>query len=139
MLLCYQNLADEAVIGINPWCISVDSAQRYEHASSKKHQTLFQLSSDLVDEVWKDRPLVEPRPVIVHPVEFAGRSVSEKIKELREKLVHEKATAIIITALDEVQYILLKLFNFKFFVGVTMVIISFIAQWFTLICCVMVV
>jgi Xaa-Pro aminopeptidase len=102
MLLCYQNLADEAVIGINPWCISVDSAQRYEHAFSKKHQTLFQLSSDLVDEVWKDRLLVEPRPVIVHPVEFAGRSVPEKIKELREKLVHEKATAIIITALDEV-------------------------------------
>ncbi|CAL4987708.1 unnamed protein product [Urochloa decumbens] len=98
-----DNLEDEAVIGINPWCISVDSAQRYEHAFSKKHQTLFQLSSDLVDEVWKDRPPVEPRPVIVHPVEFAGRSVSEKIKELREKLVHEKASAIIITALDEVQ------------------------------------
>ncbi|CAL4980921.1 unnamed protein product [Urochloa decumbens] len=100
-----DNLEDEAVIGINPWCISVDSAQRYEHAFSKKHQTLFQLSSDLVDEVWKDRPPVEPRPVIVHPVEFAGRSVSEKIKELREKLVHEKASAIIITALDEVAWL----------------------------------
>ncbi|CAO2149136.1 unnamed protein product [Urochloa humidicola] len=100
-----DNLEDEAVIGINPWCISVDSAQRYEHAFSKKHQTLFQLSSDLVDEVWKDRPPVEPRPVIVHPVEFAGRSVSEKIKELREKLVLEKASAIIITALDEVAWL----------------------------------
>ncbi|RLM69221.1 putative Xaa-Pro aminopeptidase P [Panicum miliaceum] len=100
-----DNLADEAAIGINPWCISVDSAQRYEHALSKKHQTLFQLSIDLVDEVWMDRPPVEPRPVIVHPVEFAGRSVSEKIKELREKLVHEKATAIIITALDEVAWL----------------------------------
>ncbi|CAN6381430.1 unnamed protein product [Urochloa humidicola] len=100
-----DNLEDEAVIGINPWCISVDSAQRYEHAFSKKHQSLFQLSSDLVDEVWKDRPPVEPRPVIVHPVEFAGRSVSEKIKELREKLVHEKASAIIITALDEVAWL----------------------------------
>jgi len=100
-----DNLADGAAIGINPWCISVDSAQRYEHAFSKKHQTLFQLSIDLVDEVWMDRPPVEPRPVIVHPVEFAGRSVSEKIKELREKLLHEKATAIIITALDEVAWL----------------------------------
>ena len=106
LLLFYQSLADKAVIGINPWCISVDSAQRYDHAFSKKHQTLFQLSIDLVDEVWMDRPPVEPRPVIVHPVEFAGRSVSEKIKELREKLLHEKATAIIITALDEVHYII---------------------------------
>lgn len=107
-------MADGAVIGINSWCISVDSAQRYENAFSKKQQTLFHLSFDLVDEVWKDRPPVEPRPVIVHPVEFAGRTVSEKIKELREKLLHEKSAAIIITALDEVQYILSSCFIIKF-------------------------
>ncbi len=101
MLLCNQNLSDEAVIGINPWCISVDTAQRYEHAFSKKHQTLFQLSSDLVDEVWKDRPLANTQPV-VHPVEFAGCSVTGKLKELRKKLLHEKARGIIIAALDEV-------------------------------------
>ncbi|TVU24689.1 hypothetical protein EJB05_27141, partial [Eragrostis curvula] len=100
-----DNLPDEAVIGINPWCVSVDAAQRYEQAFSKKRQTLFQLSSDLVDEVWKDRPPVKPLPVIVHPVEFAGQSVSEKIKELREKLLNEKAAAIILTALDEVAWL----------------------------------
>jgi Xaa-Pro aminopeptidase len=66
-----------------------------------------------VDEVW-NHPPVKPLPVIVHPVEFSGRSVSEKIKELREKLQHEKAAAIILTALDEVQYILLSLFDFYF-------------------------
>ncbi|KAK3119031.1 hypothetical protein QOZ80_9BG0712620 [Eleusine coracana subsp. coracana] len=100
-----ENLSDDAVIGINPWCVSVDAAQRYEQAFSKKRQMLFQLSSDLVDEVWKDRPPVKPLPVIVHPVEFAGRSVSEKITELREKLLPEKAAAIILTALDEVAWL----------------------------------
>lgn len=100
-----DNLPDEAVIGIDPWCISVDSAQRYEQTFSKKRQTLFQLSADLVDEIWKGRPPTKPLPVIVHPVEFAGRSVAEKIKELREKLQHEKASAIIITALDEVAWL----------------------------------
>uniref|UniRef100_A0A0D3HMQ8 Xaa-Pro aminopeptidase n=1 Tax=Oryza barthii TaxID=65489 RepID=A0A0D3HMQ8_9ORYZ len=99
-----DNLSDEAVIGINPWCISVDTAQRYEHAFSKKHQTLFQLSSDLVDEVWKDRPLANTQPV-VHPVEFAGCSVTGKLKELRKKLLHEKARGIIIAALDEVAWL----------------------------------
>jgi hypothetical protein len=81
-----------------------------------------------VDEVW-NHPPVKPLPVIVHPVEFSGRSVSEKIKELREKLQHEKAAAIILTALDEVQYILLSLFDFYFyfilFVGVVVMITSF--------------
>ncbi|KQJ88315.1 probable Xaa-Pro aminopeptidase P [Brachypodium distachyon] len=100
-----DNLSDEAVIGIDPWCISVDAAQRYEQSFLKKHQTLFQLSSDLVDEIWKDRPPNDALPVVVHPVEFAGRSVAEKIKELREKLEHEKANGIIITALDEVAWL----------------------------------
>lgn len=83
----------------------MDSAQRYEQAFLKKHQMLFQLSSDLIDEVWKDRPPNDATPVIVHPVEFAGRSVAEKINDLREKLQHEKASGIIVTALDEVQLI----------------------------------
>ncbi|KAI4995781.1 hypothetical protein ZWY2020_037869 [Hordeum vulgare] len=96
-----DNLADEAIIGIDSWCISVDSAQRYEQAFLKKNQTLFQLSSDLVDAVWKHRPPNDATPVIVHPIEFAGRSVAQKMKELREKLQHEKASGIIITALDE--------------------------------------
>ncbi|KAF2911156.1 hypothetical protein DAI22_11g156600 [Oryza sativa Japonica Group] len=100
-----DNLSDEAVVGINPWCISVDTAQRYEHAFSKKHQTLFQLSSDLIDEIWKDRPSAEALPVFVQPVEYAGRTVTEKLKELREKLLHEKARGIIIAALDEVAWL----------------------------------
>ncbi|EMS47246.1 Uncharacterized peptidase C22G7.01c [Triticum urartu] len=100
-----DNLSDEAVIGIDSWCISVDSAQRYEQAFLKKNQMLFQLSSDLVDEVWKDRPPNDATPVIVHPVEFAGCSVAQKMKQLREKLQHEKASGIIITALDEVAWL----------------------------------
>ncbi|CAM0873757.1 unnamed protein product [Alopecurus aequalis] len=100
-----DNLLDGAVIGIDSWCISVDSAHRYEQIFLKKNQTLLQLSSDLMDEVWKERPPNNALPVNVHPVEFAGRSVAEKINELREKLQHENATAIIVTALDEVAWL----------------------------------
>lgn len=57
---------------------------------------------NLVDEVWKNQPPAETNPLIVHPLEFAGRSVADKLKDLRAKLVKEKARAIIITALDEV-------------------------------------
>ena len=56
----------------------------------------------MVDEIWKDRPPVNALPVFMQPVEYAGCSVTEKLKELREKLQHEKARGIIIAALDEV-------------------------------------
>ena len=92
----------EAAIGVDPWCVSVDTAQRWERAFSKKQQKLVQTSTNLVDEVWKNRPPAEVNPVIVHPLEFAGCSVAEKLKDLREKLTNEKARGIIIAALDEV-------------------------------------
>ncbi|XVE82668.1 hypothetical protein DITRI_Ditri16bG0024400 [Diplodiscus trichospermus] len=100
-----DNLPKEAAIGVDPWCVSVDTAQRWDRAFAKKQQKLVQTSTNLVDEVWKDRPPAEINPVIVHPLEFAGRSVAEKLKELREKLTNEKARGIVITALDEVAWL----------------------------------
>ena len=87
---------------MNPWCISVDTARRWESVFSKKNQKLVQLTSDLVDEVWKDRPEEEILPVSIQHLEFSGRSVSEKLGDLRDKLTQKKAYALIITALDEV-------------------------------------
>ncbi|MBA0779567.1 hypothetical protein Gotri_003813, partial [Gossypium trilobum] len=99
------NLPREAAIGVDPWCVSVDTAQRWERAFAKNQQKLIQTSSNLVDEVWKNQPPAETNPVIVHPLEFAGRSVAEKLKDLREKLAIERARGIIITALDEVAWL----------------------------------
>ena len=62
----------------------------------------FSASKNLVDEVWINRPPAEINAVIVHPVKFAGRSVADKLKDLRKKLVHEQTRGIIFTALDEV-------------------------------------
>ncbi|KAF5738167.1 Xaa-Pro aminopeptidase P isoform X1 [Tripterygium wilfordii] len=100
-----DNFPKDAAIGIDPWCVSVDTAQRWEHAFLKKQQKLVQTSTNLVDAVWKNRPPAEIAPVTVHPLEFAGLSVAEKLKNLREKLLSEKARGIIITALDEVAWL----------------------------------
>lgn len=82
--------------------MSVGIAQRWEHTFSKNKQKLVQLSKNLVDEVWKDRPAENISPAMVHPLEFAGCSIHEKLYELRTKLDQEKANGIVITALDEV-------------------------------------
>ncbi|KAJ4714467.1 putative Xaa-pro aminopeptidase [Melia azedarach] len=100
-----DNLPNDATIGVDPWCVSIDTAQRWERTFAKKQQKLVQTSTNLVDKVWKDRPAAETNPVIVHPIEFAGRSAVEKLKDLREKLTNEKACGMIITTLDEVAWL----------------------------------
>lgn len=82
--------------------MSIDTAQRWERAFAKKQQKLVQTSTNMVDKVWKNRPPAETYPVTVQQIEFAGSSVVEKLKDLREKLTNEKARGIIITTLDEV-------------------------------------
>lgn len=82
--------------------MSIDTAQRWERAFAKKQQKLVQTSTNLVDKVWKNRPPAETHLVTVQQIEFAGSSVVEKLKDLREKLTNEKARGIIITTLDEV-------------------------------------
>ncbi|QCD90997.1 aminopeptidase P1 [Vigna unguiculata] len=100
-----DNLPKEAFIGVDPWCISIDTAQRWERAFSEKHQKLVQTTKNLVDEVWINRPQAEINAVIVHPLKFAGRSVADKLKDLRKRLLQEQARGIIFTALDEVAWL----------------------------------
>ncbi|KAK3033837.1 hypothetical protein RJ639_034255 [Escallonia herrerae] len=100
-----DNLPREAAVGVDPWCISLEAAQKWECAFVKKQQKLIETSKNLVDEVWKNRPPLELNPVVIQPLEFAGRSVAEKLKDLREKLKQEKACGIIITTLDEVAWL----------------------------------
>lgn len=89
---------------MDPWCVSVDTAQKWQHVFAKKQQKLVQTTTNLVDEVWKNRPPPEINPVTIHSLEYAGRSVEDKLKTLRGKLSQEKAHGIIVTALDEVSF-----------------------------------
>lgn len=100
-----ENLPEAAAIGVDPWCISIDTAQRWERAFAKKQQKLVPTSTNLTDQIWKDRPAASVNPVVVQLLEFAGRTVAEKLQDLREKLTQEKANSIIVTALDEVAWL----------------------------------
>ncbi|KAL0833213.1 hypothetical protein Bca101_085102 [Brassica carinata] len=96
-----DNLSEEANIGVDPWCVSVDTANRWSKSFAKKKQRLIPTTTDLVDEVWKNRPDSQMSPVVVHPLEFAGRSAFDKLEELRSKLKQESARGYVIAALDE--------------------------------------
>ena len=89
----------DAAIGVDPWCISIDTAQRWEHAFTKKHQKLVQTMKNLVDEIWTNCPPAEIKAVVVQPLEFAGRSVIDKLLDLRKKFVQEHAQGLVVTAL----------------------------------------
>ena len=65
---------------------------------------------NLVDFVWgDDRPAIPTSPFRVHPMKYAGKSVQDKIEDIRGQMKEKKATLAIYSALDEIAY----LFNLR--------------------------
>ncbi|KAL5063852.1 hypothetical protein RYX36_025589 [Vicia faba] len=74
----------------------------------KKHQKLVQTMKNLVDEIWTNCPPAEIKAVVVQPLEFAGRSVIDKLLDLRKKFVQEHAQGLVVTTLDEVSCLVVR-------------------------------
>lgn len=56
-----------------------------------------------MDEIWTDQPPVPRQPVRVHPLKFAGVGVPEKVAAVRKLVVKERASSLVVMAMDEVR------------------------------------
>ena len=63
-------------------------------------------AADLLDEFWNDRPIVPKSPIIMLGDEFTGESISNKIEWIRSYLADNGVDAILISALDEIAWLL---------------------------------
>lgn len=100
-------LAPGCRIGIDPFLFSSDAAEELKEAIAKKnHELVLLYNINLVDEVWKERPKPPNKPVRIHDLKFAGLDVASKLSFLRAEFVDAGASAIIISMLDEVAWLL---------------------------------
>lgn len=61
--------------------------------------------SDLVAEVRATAPSIPMSPFFIQPLEYAGRSVKDKVADVRQALEDAGANTIIITMLDEIAWL----------------------------------
>ncbi|XP_008802675.2 aminopeptidase P2 isoform X1 [Phoenix dactylifera] len=101
-------LAPGCRVGIDPFLFSSDAAEELKEAISKKnHELVFIYGYNLVDEIWgKSRPKPPMKPTRVHDIKYAGVDVSAKLSSLRSELIETGCTAIVISMLDEVAWLL---------------------------------
>lgn len=62
---------------------------------------------NLVDSIWSDRPPRPEHPVNVHTLEFSGRSIEDKLIDIRNALqkLKKPAVATVLNMLDEVAWL----------------------------------
>ena len=60
----------------------------------------------LLKQVWKERGTPSKNPIYTHPIERAGKSVSDKIAAIRQKMEEQEVTVHVISSLDDVAWTL---------------------------------
>lgn len=117
----YETDTKEFRVGIDPFVHAASFAKDLDDAfetavqnsdiSSDDGATVGEIvtldgEENLIDQVWAtSRPETPKSPFRVHPLEYAGKSVVDKVNEIREQMKDKKATMSIFSALDDIAYL----------------------------------
>lgn len=105
-----KNLPANSKIGMDASLISADDAKDITAELIKIGSSLVPIKVNLVDQVWgAERPSRPAQPIFVLKDEIAGRSSSDKIRELRDEIKNKSAHGFVANMLDEVAW----LFNLR--------------------------
>lgn len=97
-----ENTADQSgyTIGVNPEMWSVDGYNELK-------QSLEVKSIDLIRPLWTSgRPEIPTTPLYGYDVQYAGEEVQSKFARMREDIRKKGASAMVISALDEIAWLL---------------------------------
>ena len=103
-----QVLDEDSVIAIDGRLYSAQDANLLERFCGENG---FMLATEFypADRIWTDRPERPSEPAFVHDVQYAGEEASDKIERLLKVLENNDATAMLVTALDDIAW----LFNLR--------------------------
>ena len=102
--LC-DNLKSGQTVGVNPEMWSVDG---YKKLRDKLEESGIGLKSvDLIRPLWTDgRPAIPTESFYEFDTRYAGESLQSKLARIRTKLTEKNADAMVVSALDEIAWLL---------------------------------
>ena len=103
-----NNVNENENVGFYGSCYSCNDYKKLLEIS-RKNKFNIAMEEDLLQQVWGNRPSLPSDEIFLHDSKFAGKTASEKIKEVREKMEKLKAENYIISSLDDIAW----LFNIR--------------------------
>jgi len=100
-----QVLEEDSVIAIDGRLYSAQAANQLERFCGENG---FMLATEFypADKIWTDRPARPSKPAFVHDAQYAGEDANSKIEHLIKVLEDNEATAMLVTALDDIAWLL---------------------------------
>ena len=88
-------------LGFDGRTLSMDEGPGYRDAAEKAGGAV-RYDLDLIDEIWEDRPPMSDKPAWLLPVEYAGKTAEDKIRDIREKMAEAGADVHVETTPDDI-------------------------------------
>ncbi len=104
-----DHLSKGDIVGYDPWLHTKIWIESVRNKLAKKGIKLKALKSNLIDEVWVDRPKPSNAKAVLHRDRYTGEKSSFKRKRIAAKLKSEEANALVLTSLDSIAW----LFNIR--------------------------
>ena len=100
-----EKLPENGCIGFDGRVVNGNLGDKFEEAASEKNGKLH-VDEDLIDMIWSNRPALPKEPAFVLEEQYAGKSVADKLTDVREKMKEAGADVHIITSLDDTAWLL---------------------------------
>lgn len=98
-----QELKPGASVGVNPEMFSNNAYVELQNELEKADIHLMPM--DLIQMVWTDRPALPTTPLYVLDMKYTGKSVADKLTEVRAEMDKSNADVYVISSLDEVAWL----------------------------------
>lgn len=105
---CAEQSSGGKIVAVDPSLLAGSAAKKLAEKIHKcGGSDLLPLDENLVDAVWHESKPPRPlEPITVHPEHLAGKSVREKLTDIRKELDKKHSPGFLVSMLDEVAWLL---------------------------------
>lgn len=93
-------------VGVDGMCNSASSVESLIRELRAEGGITVRTNFDPMRLIWKDRPSMPDSPVFIHPLEYSGEPVHDKIRRIRASLRAVHADGMLVSALDDIAWTL---------------------------------
>ncbi|WP_315363260.1 aminopeptidase P family protein [Prevotella jejuni] len=97
---------DSPVVGVDGSVNTFVSVADLKESLATKGNMQVRCVDDPMDVLWLDRPVIPNNKICLHPLKYAGETTESKLSRIRECLVKQGADGLLVTALDEIAWVL---------------------------------
>ena len=97
---------ENPIVGVDGSVNTYADVADLKQSLATKGNMLVRCTDDPMDVLWHDRPVIPNNKVCLHPLKYAGETTESKLSRICESLVKQGADGLLVTALDEIAWVL---------------------------------